>query len=193
MYILKDVSVVVSQGPIVFNSISSSMQKYLTIGVKYDPEQGQNPTGVIEDGSVLDDLLMYIKDAIVKYNRGGEDVESDALSSLSEDFGIISLTDKFFEYLKNTQTKIEAIRVSLNDYEQDHREQKLKTLKTKMMVITADDESLNEAFDTITKELYYEFGDKVIDLYSIILTPKMYKIVNNIPVEYRSVLIRVKK
>jgi hypothetical protein len=62
-----------------------------------------------------------------------------------------------------------------------------------MTVFTADDQSMDDMFSNLVKELYYEYGNTVIDIYSIILTPKMYKMINNLPVEYRGLLVRVKK
>ena len=189
---MKDINVSVTSGPTVFNADTLTPFRYLTIGVKYCPEDSGDTT----EKELLDEMLIRIKNEILKDTEREKDKQLGIETPGNEEYGtigIISLTDKFFEYLKNNETKIQAIRVSLNDYDQDHREQKLRTLKTKQMVVTADDESLEEIFDTIVKELYYQFGDKIIDLYSVILTPKLYKIINNIPVEYRGVLIRVKK
>lgn len=184
---MNDINVTVTPGPTVFNPNNQTISKYLTVGVKYNPEVEQTLEEDISNVELLEQMLLRIKNEILKLKvKKLEKIES------YED-SVISLTDKFFEYLKNNDTKIQAIRVSLNDYDQDHKEQKLRTLKTKMMVVTADEQSMDETFDTIVKQLYYEFGDTVIDLYSVILTPKQYKIINNIPVEYRGVLIRVKK
>ena len=186
---MNEINVTATSGPTVYSSDNQIVSKYLTIGVKYSPEADRNIED-ISDAELLETILHRIKNEILKLK--GQSIE-EKNTAFEFDSGIISLTDKFFEYLKNNETKIQAIRVSLNDYDQDHKEQKLRTLKTKMMVVTADEQSMYDTFDTIVKQLYYEFGDKVIDLYSIILTPKMYKIINNIPVEYRGVLIRVKK
>ena len=183
---MNDIIVNVTSGPTGYNADTFLTFRYLTIGVKYCPES-QMDNGVTET-QLLDEMLVRIKDEILKSCQYKLESVSDEYNS-----GILSLTDKFFDYIKNNDTKIQAIRVSLNDYDQDHKEQKLRTLKTRQMVVTADAESQEEIFDTIVKELYYEFGDKVIDLYSIILTPKVYKIINNVPVEYRGVLIRIKK
>lgn len=190
---MKPINVVVTQGPTVFSSDSQSISKYLTIGVKYFPDVEQSIEDDISDSELMEEMILRIKNEILKLREHMLESVGNNFLTTEVDSGIISLTDKFFDYLKNNDTKIQAIRVSLNDYDQDHKEQKLRTLKTKMMVITADEQSMDDTFDTIVKQLYYEFGDTVIDLYSIILTPKQYKIINNIPVEYRGVLIRVKK
>lgn len=188
-----DVSVIVSLGPSVFVADNMEAYKYATIGVKWklDDETLEK--------EFLDDMISKIKDEFViralRFPNKTYDIQQDSKDKFSEfeKDGIIYLTDEFFEYLKNNQTKIEAIRVSLDDYRQDWVEQKLKTLKPPMMVLTADTESLNEMFSNLVKELYYDYGEKVIDIYSIILTPKQYKMVNNIPIEYRGLLVRVKK
>ena len=191
---MKSINVIVTQGPTVFSSDSQSISKYLTIGVKYFPDIEQSIEEDISDSELMEEMIVRIKNEILKLKEHmSESVGSNFLTTEEFDSGIISLTDKFFDYLKNNDTKIQAIRVSLNDYDQDHKEQKLRTLKTKMMVITADAQSMDDTLDTIVKQLYYEFGDTVIDLYSFILTPKPYKIINNIPVEYRGALIRIKK
>ena len=189
---MNDINVTVTPGPTVFSPDNKSMSKYLTVGIKYCPEIERNIQDDISDTNLMEEMLLRIKNEVLKLKEQKLESMADK-NSTDFDSGIISLTDKFFEYLKNNETKIQAIRVSLNDYDQDHKEQKLRTLKTKMMVVTADEQSMEDTFDTIVKQLYYEFGDTVIDLYSVILTPKMYKIINNIPVEYRGVLIRVKK
>jgi len=186
---MKDIQVSVTSGPTIFNADNFDVTKYLSIGVKYNP--GISPNKISPD--LMEELLVRIKNEILKLSEQRFESVGDQIMDNEEDTGIISLTDKFFEYLKNNDTKIQAIRVSLNDYDNDHREQKLRTLKTKMMVITVDKQSMDDTFDTVVKELFYEFGDTVIDLYSVILTPKMYKIINNVPVEYRGILIRVKK
>jgi len=190
-----DINVSVSLGPSVFDSEESKLYKYATIGIKWNPEGSPEDTS-IQDENVLYEILLKVKDEFSKSVKCISDIntiESDEFDSFKNEFGLVHLTDQFFEYLKNNQTKIEAIRVSLDDYEIDHRDQKLKTFKTQMSVITADVQSMNEMFSALVKELYYEYGEKVIDIYSIILTPKMYKMINNIPIEYRGLLVRVKK
>jgi len=190
-----DVNVIVSLGPSVHIGEDLLAYKYATIGVKWRLEDMNSEM----EKEFLDDMILKIKDEFViralRFPRGTYDEEQDNNDTFKkfEKDGIINLTDAFFEYLKNNDTKIEAIRVSLDDYRQDWVEQKLKTLKTQMMVLTADEQSLDEMFSSLVKELYYEYGEKVIDIYSIILTPKQYKMVNNIPIEYRGLLVRVKK
>jgi len=190
---MNDINVTVTPGPTVFSPDNQTMSKYITVGVKYCPDVEQSLEEDINDVDLMEQMLLRIKNEILKLKEQKLESAGDQFLAQEFDSGIISLTDKFFEYLKNNDTKIQAIRVSLNDYDQDHKEQRLRTLKTKMMVITADEQSMDDTFDTIVKQLYYEFRDTVIDLYSVILTPKMYKIINNVPVEYRGVLIRVKK
>jgi hypothetical protein len=194
---MNDINITVTPGPTVFNTDNQAMHKYLTIGVKYSQNIDNDIDNDIDIDSsnynLIEEMMLRIKTEILKIKKNKLESLDDKNSQNEFDTSIISLTDNFFEYLKNNDTKIQAIRVSLNDYDQDHKEQKLRTLKTKMMVITADEQSMKDTFDTIVKQLYYEFGDTVIDLYSVILTPKMYKIINTIPVEYRGVLIRVKK
>jgi len=190
-----DINVIVSLGPSVHIGDDIETYKYATVGIKWRLEDGSPETEM----EFLNDMILKIKDEFMiralRFPRGTYDIQQDSKDKFSkyEKDGIIYLTDEFFEYLKNNETKIEAIRVSLEDYRQDWVEQKLKTLKTQMMVLTADDKSLDEMFSGLVKELYYEYGEKVIDIYSIILTPKMYKMVNNIPIEYRGLLVRVKK
>lgn len=190
---MNDINVTVTPGPTVFSPDNQTMSKYITVGVKYCPDVERSIEDDINDTELMEEMMLRIKNEILKLK--GNKLKSLEDENLSPEFdnSVISLTDKFFEYLKNNDTKIQAIRVSLNDYDQDHKEQKLRTLKTKMMVVTADEQSMDDTFDTIVKQLYYEFGDTVIDLYSVILTPKIYKIINNVPVECRGVLIRVKK
>jgi len=183
-----DINVIVSLGPSVFDSGQLKTYKYATIGIKWNPE---------DDIDFIDDMVLKVKGefnkAVKSIPEDGDLDSRDKFSDLKNEFGLINLTDLFFEYLKNNERKIEAIRVSMDDYEIDHRDQKLKTLKTQMMVFTADDQSMDDMFSSLVKELYYEYGETVIDIYSIILTPKQYKIVNNIPIEYRGLLVRVKK
>lgn len=191
-----DISVIVSLGPGTYDSETDRMSKYATIGVKWNPE-------LLHRDEFLDDMILKIKDEFVKkaLRLHRDDVDAYDVNNIEDKFkkfkdmesGLIILTDAFFEYLKNTETKIEAIRVSLDDYKDDWLEHKISTLKTPMVVLTADTESLNDMFSSLVKELYYDYGDKVIDIYSIILTPKQYKMVNNIPIEYRGLLVRVKK
>ncbi len=190
---MKDIQVSVTSGPTVYDINNYIPTKYLSIGIKYSLENIESNNSNIIDNESIEELLLKIKSEILKLKEQKLESTENETATVEFDSGIITLTDKFFEYLKNNDTKIQAIRVSLNDYDQDYKEQKLRTLKTKQMVITADEQSLNDTFDAIVKQLYYEFGDTVIDLYSVILTPKIYKIINNIPVEYRNVLIRVKK
>ena len=184
---MNDIDVIVTQGPTIYNDAKLTQAKYLTIGVKYSPDVQESTMIAVEklNSNMMDEMLLHIKREISKLREPIETAESDS--------EVISLTDKFFEYLKNNETKVQAIRVSLGDYDQDYKDQKLRTIKTQMMVITADEQSMDDMFDMVVKRLYYEFEDTVVDLYSIILTPKLYKIINNIPVEYRGVLIRVKK
>lgn len=185
----KNIEVIITPGPSVYNSDNFIPSKYLTIGVKYNNTDESLSLDVKNfEIDFIDDILDKIKNSILKLKEKILENEFN-----SEDNEIIYLTNGFFEYLKNNNTKIQAIRISLTDYEQDDKDSKLSTIKLKTMVITADEESLNSTFDTIVKELYYIYGEKVIDLYSIILTPKLYKIINNIPVEYRGILIRIKK
>lgn len=190
---MNDINVIVTPGPTVFSPDNQKMSKYLTVGIKYVTNVDGDIESDMNNSDLVEEIMFRVKNEMLKLKTNKlKSLENN--ESVSEfDGGIISLTDKFFEYLKNNDTKIQVIRVSLDDYDQDHKEQKLRTLKTKMMIITADDQSIYDVFDTLVKQLYYEFGDKVIDLYSVILTPKIYKIINNIPVEYRGVLMRVKK
>lgn len=183
------IEVTVTPGPSVFNTGDFTPLKYLSIGVKYSVVEILSLDVKNFEIDFIVRILDNIKNAILKLK------EQILENTFSDDNSETTyLTDKFFEYLKNNNTKIQAIRVSLTDYENDYKSSKLHTIKIlKTLVITADDESLNNAFDTIVKELYYIYGTNVIDLYSIILTPKMYKIINNIPVEHRGILIRVKK
>ena len=193
-----DINVIISLGPSSYDSDSEKLYKYATIGVKWkvDSDMSNSPN----EQELLDDMILKIKDEFVKRAlrpNTADDIDEynveDKFKKYVGDSGLINLTDAFFEYLKNNETKLEAIRVSLENYRQDYVEQKLKTLKTQMMVLTADNQSLDDMFSSLIKELYYEYGDKVIDIYSIILTPKQYKMVNNIPIEYRGLLVRVKK
>lgn len=164
-------------GPTIFDSTSLNSTKYLTVGLKYP--------GDITDDVIVTKITDEVRNVLTSSN----------ISSHSDTYSdeMIILTDDFIEYLKNNITKIQINRVSLENYRIDDRERRLKTLKTKSIIVTADTSSLNEMFDTVVKELYYECGTNIIELYSVILAPKSYKIIDNIPVEYRNVLIRIKK
>lgn len=192
----KDISVIVSFGPGVYDSEQLKMYKYATIGIKWNPEMTQ-PTSIEEEEEFLNSMVAKVKDEFIKASKN---ILDESLTGIDKKFehlknetGLIMLTDQFFEYLKTHDTKIEAIRVSLNNYEADYKEHKIKTFKASTIAFTADDQSMEDMFSNLVKELYYEYGDTVIDIYSIILTPKIYKIVNNIPIEYRGLLVRVKK
>lgn len=191
-----DIRVIVSDGPTVYDSENFVPYKYTNVGIKWNADFPADISEATEN-EFINNILLKIKDEFLKFAKKlpneEQGIEDDKFANFTNEYGVVSLTDAFFEYLKNNETKIEAIRVSLDDYHTDYKEKKLKTLKTPAMVFTADDISLNEIFSNLVKELYYECGDKVIDIYSIILTPKIYKIVNNIPIEYRGLLVRVKK
>jgi len=179
------------KGPTVFDSNQSLLSKYLTIGLKYYLNENDN-NELNEDN--ISQIINEIKNKLLEFKNNNLNENRIIEDETDVDFGIISLTDKFFEYIKSNDTKIQVFKVNLDDYRKDYLEQKLKTIKIKYMVVTADESSLNDVFDTIVKELYYEYGgDKVIDIYSIILTPIIYKIIDNVPVSYRGILIRVKK
>lgn len=172
-----NIEVIVNAGPTIVDS-DQKLIKYLTVGVKYS-------TGVILD----DNLEEKNKAGIVQGVIAGIEQLKIQNPTMEE---MLEFTDEFFEYVKNNDTKIEIIRVSRDDYIKDYNDKKLKSLKITHVLYTVDDDSKNRLFDLIVKELYYEFGMAVIDIYSILLTPKIYTIIDGIPIEQRGIIIRIK-
>ena len=172
-----NIEVIVNAGPTIVDD-NLNIIKYLTIGVKYSTE-----------GTLDDDLEEKNKAGIVQGVIAGIEKLQSPTPQMEE---MLELTDEFFEYVKNKDTKIEIIRVSRDDYIKDYNDKKLKSLKLAGILYTVDDDSKNRLFDLIVKELYYEFGGTVIDIYSILLTPKIYTIIDGIPTEQRGIIIRIK-
>lgn len=171
-----NIEVIVNEGPTMVSS-DLRVTKYLTVGIKYRGD------GQIDysDEQVKAEIVQGVIMGIEKLKEDSHTMEE-----------MLELTDEFFEYVKDVDTKIEIIRVSRDDYIRDYTDDKLKSLKITNVTYTVDEDSKNRLFDLIVKELYYEFGSSVMDIYSILLTPKIHTIVDGIPIENRGIIIRIK-
>lgn len=177
-----NIEVIVDYGPTLVDSESFITKKYLTIGIKYCTE-GISDLNTNLNEKTKANILQSVKSGIEKLVNIKNSPKIDEM---------VDLTDGFFKYIKNTNTKIEIIRVSKENYINDYTHNKLKSLKINNILYTADTYSKNRVFDFIVKELYYEFENSIIDIYSILLSPKIYTIINGIPIEQRSIIMRIK-
>lgn len=163
--------------------------KNLCINVKYNPEEIQDVYDKKDyDNILINQICDNIKNKLTNNEISEESELSDSkLEKLGinigrNEYGSIDLTNRFFEYID--KNKIYFIKRIDTIY------QNLRTMRSKHFLLEATENSLIYLFENICMESFYTKQNMVNNIYSIFLTPIMYRIINNMPVEIRHVLIR---